>query len=120
MAEKLGRSLKPDEHVHHRDHDSSNDGIKNLKLLSTAAHTRLHHKGRVNTAKHNQRISDSKRAAHKRYTEAERRRVSKATRVAMAGVNRRILAYWKNRQLSLQHRKNLSSALKRAYAEGKR
>ena len=39
MSVKLGRFLKPDEHVDHIDNDKTNDSIENLQLLSRKENT---------------------------------------------------------------------------------
>lgn len=43
MEEHLGRSLRSDEHVHHKDEDYTNNDIDNLEILSPSEHQRLHH-----------------------------------------------------------------------------
>lgn len=42
MAEKLGRFLTTDEHVHHIDGDMTNNAPDNLMLVSASDHMRLH------------------------------------------------------------------------------
>lgn len=42
----LGRPLKPDEHVHHRDEDKHNNSPENLVVLSATDHLALHAKRR--------------------------------------------------------------------------
>lgn len=42
MAEKIGRYLTTDEHVHHIDGDVTNNHPDNLMLVSRSQHTRLH------------------------------------------------------------------------------
>ena len=42
MEQKLGRILRPDEEVHHKDEDSLNDAEDNFEVISTAEHARLH------------------------------------------------------------------------------
>ena len=46
MEQRLGRSLSPDEHVHHRDGNGMNNGLHedgndNLQLMSNSEHLRL-------------------------------------------------------------------------------
>jgi len=42
MERKLGRPLKKEEVVHHRDGDVSNNSIDNLELMTRSQHGRLH------------------------------------------------------------------------------
>lgn len=42
MSDSLGRPLKRDETVHHKDGNSSNNEFDNLELLTTTQHTRIH------------------------------------------------------------------------------
>jgi len=42
MEQRLGRSLHPDEVVHHRDGDKHNNSIDNLELMTRSAHARHH------------------------------------------------------------------------------
>lgn len=46
MEEYLGRKLDSKEHVHHIDHDPSNNNIKNLRLVSANEHGFEHSKQR--------------------------------------------------------------------------
>jgi HNH endonuclease len=42
MEQHLGRPLASDEHVHHIDHNRSNNALENLQVLSASDHARLH------------------------------------------------------------------------------
>ena len=42
VENRIGRLLRRDEHVHHRDEDKSNDSPSNLEVLSVAEHARIH------------------------------------------------------------------------------
>lgn len=44
MEQKLGRELRDDEEVHHKDEDRTNNSLDNLTVLSTAEHNRIHHR----------------------------------------------------------------------------
>lgn len=43
MAQKLGRPLHSDEHVHHKDEDFTNNAPHNLEILDPTAHAQRHH-----------------------------------------------------------------------------
>ncbi|MCA1669689.1 MAG: HNH endonuclease [Thermomicrobia bacterium] len=43
MEAHLGRSLRREEHVHHRDGNKANNAIENLQLISASDHAHLHH-----------------------------------------------------------------------------
>lgn len=42
IAEIIGRPLKPDECVHHKDRDKKNNHPSNLKLMTMSEHAKLH------------------------------------------------------------------------------
>jgi len=42
MEAYIGRYLKPDEVVHHMDHDRSNNSLSNLQLMTDSEHKTLH------------------------------------------------------------------------------
>lgn len=42
MENKLGRLLRLDEHVHHRDGDRTNNCIENLEIVNPSEHARMH------------------------------------------------------------------------------
>jgi hypothetical protein len=42
MELSIGRRIKADEVVHHRDHDRQNNSLANLELMSRGRHSRLH------------------------------------------------------------------------------
>lgn len=47
MEAVLGRPLDDTEHVHHRNHDTSDNRPENLEILTPTAHARLHNSERV-------------------------------------------------------------------------
>jgi len=42
----LGRRLKPNEIIHHKDHNSQNNNFDNLEILTKEEHRILHFKGK--------------------------------------------------------------------------
>lgn len=42
MIRHLGRGLYPNEVVHHKDRDKTNNSLDNLQLMTSSEHTRLH------------------------------------------------------------------------------
>lgn len=46
MEQELGRKLRPDEVVHHKNNDSKDNRIENLEVMLLSEHTRLHHANR--------------------------------------------------------------------------
>jgi hypothetical protein len=51
MAQKIGRSLQSNEHVHHKDDDGLNNRLSNLVLLSDVEHGRITGKALVQAQK---------------------------------------------------------------------
>lgn len=50
MEQHLGRPLRTDEHVHHRDGDPENNALINLQLTTNREHLRMHyHERTINT-----------------------------------------------------------------------
>lgn len=47
MESHIGRRLRPDEVVHHRDENKHNNELSNLELMSRAEHARLHRQLRL-------------------------------------------------------------------------
>lgn len=60
MECKLGRSLSPDEIVHHKDGDPQNNTISNLELTTNSEHIKSHH--REHRAKHGKTWTSYKRS----------------------------------------------------------
>ena len=51
MEEHLGRRLRPDEVVHHKDGDKTNNDISNLEVLTWSEHSSLHRKKELQEGK---------------------------------------------------------------------
>lgn len=71
LAATLGRSLSPDEHVHHMNEDRSDDRPENLELISPREHNRHHKLNSQHTALAKSQISESLKGA---YSDGRRRR----------------------------------------------
>ena len=59
MEKHLGRSLRRDEVVHHKDGDKQNNDIQNLEVLSLSEHSRMHNTDRVVSEETRKRMSES-------------------------------------------------------------
>lgn len=46
IEKKLGRKLKPEEIIHHKDHNPTNNTLSNLEILTRQEHRILHTKGK--------------------------------------------------------------------------
>ena len=46
MSDFIGKRIKDDEHVHHKNENKKDNRLQNLELISCAEHTRHHWKGR--------------------------------------------------------------------------
>lgn len=87
MAEQIGRPLRPNEHVHHRDEDTTNNDPSNLELLTLASHNTIHHTGRKTTPEQRARMGAGGRRAMASLTPEQRR--ERARRAAEARWARR-------------------------------
>lgn len=47
MEQYLGRKLRRDEVVHHKNGDTRDNRIENLEVMSLSEHTKMHHTGRI-------------------------------------------------------------------------
>jgi len=45
MEQKLGRELKENEHIHHKNEDPTDNRVDNLEVINPSEHTRIHKKG---------------------------------------------------------------------------
>lgn len=57
IEKSLGRPLRSDEIVHHKDGNKRNNSLENLEILSISEHTSLHMRGRQVSTVTRQRIS---------------------------------------------------------------
>lgn len=51
VEENLGRTLRPDEIVHHKDEDKTNYGLDNLEVVSRSEHMKIHNVNRPRNSK---------------------------------------------------------------------
>jgi hypothetical protein len=66
MEQQIGRYLKPDEHVHHIDHNRANNDPANLEMMSHSAHAKI-------TAAENKQALQAALAARQLLAEYERK-----------------------------------------------
>jgi hypothetical protein len=71
MQAVLGRSLESWEHVHHKDHDFTNNDPSNLEIVSASDHAKLHHPKIWNIPRHQ---IPARAEYMKRYQKVYRRR----------------------------------------------
>lgn len=59
MEKHLGRKLRSDEVVHHKDGDKSNNSIENLEVMTLSEHSRFHMTGKKLSEETKRKLSES-------------------------------------------------------------
>ena len=92
MEEHLGRELRTDEHVHHKNGDHADNRIENLEVMSRDDHLALHGRERSLVAQALARLEPDERAT---VLEATTRRFVSVGEVAkMLGVTTKTVRRW--------------------------
>jgi len=80
MEDALGRPLRSDEDVHHKDGDRANNAPDNLEVLPHGEHARLHNHERTYRRGYRLNLTDEARAARaERMRQMRRAAIAKAT-----------------------------------------
>ena len=105
MERILNRTLQPNEVVHHRNGDVTDNRPENLELLTRAEHTSLHMRGR--------------KVAWRPLPEAQRAKIAAALkgRCTPPETRMRLSTALKGRTLTDEHRANISKAMRRKRIE---
>jgi hypothetical protein len=95
--------------IHHKDFDHLNNDITNLEILTVSEHNKLHHNGCKRSEEARRKMSKANKGRRKKpFTNEHKRNMSLALKGNKNG-----------RPHSEQGRKNISNALKKAWARRK-
>lgn len=81
MENKLGRRLRPDEEVHHKNENPIDDEIWNLEVLPIGVHTALHRSGAAGNRKNDYRLIEQMMSEG-----CGCRKISKRTKIPLGSV----------------------------------
>lgn len=121
----LGRFLKPEEIVHHKDKNPSNNNIENLQIVSNLEHGRIHHLGntyalgRKHSKESKLKISKAQKGKHHSEETKEKIRISNTGQKRSEETKKRMIESRTGLKDSEQTKRNKSKSAKIAWEKRK-